>query len=327
MQPAGRWRRRAIALVGAIALALPMAGSAAESYPSKPIKVIVPFPAGGVVDIIARVLGEHMAAELGQPFVVENKVGAVGSIGTAAVANSEPDGYTLLVASPSHTVNISLYKSLPWHPIRDFAPIAMVGEIPNVVVVNPAVPAKTLAEFVAYAKARPGVLNFGSAGSGSTIHLATEMLEQVTGIRMTHIPYKGQPQAVTALLGNEVQMMTLTLALAKAHMDAGRLRGLAVTSKQRVPGVDLPTVAESGYPSYAVSTWFGYLAPAGTPQPVVERLNKSIRDALADKDVQERLHKIGLEIEAGTPREFGDFLKADVERWAGVIRQAGIKAE
>jgi tripartite-type tricarboxylate transporter receptor subunit TctC len=322
------WKRRIAAAMGALALLLPLASLAqGDAYPSRPVKVVVPFPAGGVVDIIARLLGDHMARELGQPFVIENKVGAVGSIGTATVAHADADGYTLLLASPSHTVNVSLYKNLPWDPIRDFAPIAMVGAIPNVVVVHPSVPAKTLAEFVTYAKARPGELNFGSAGSGSTIHLATEMLQQVTGIKMTHIPYKGQPQAVTALIAGEVQMMTLTLALAKSNMDAGKMRGLAVTSKQRVPGVDLPTVAESGYPSYEVSTWFGYLAPDGTPQPIVDRLNEAIRHAVADKGVQDRLHKIGMNIDVGTPREFGDFLKADVDRWAKVVRQAGVKVE
>jgi tripartite-type tricarboxylate transporter receptor subunit TctC len=322
------WKRHIAAMLGALALLLPLAGFAqGDAWPNRPVKVVVPFPAGGVVDIIARLLGDHMSRELGQPFVIENKVGAVGSIGTATVAHADADGYTLLLASPSHTVNVSLYKNLPWDPIRDFAPIAMVGAIPNVVVVHPSVPAKTLSEFVAYAKSRPGELNFGSAGSGSTIHLATEMLQQVTGIKMTHIPYKGQPQAVTALIAGEVQMMTLTLALAKSNMDAGKMRGLAVTSKQRVPGVDLPTVSESGYPSYEVSTWFGYLAPAGTPEPVVDRLNKAIRNAVADKGVQDRLHKIGMNIDVGTPQEFGDFLKADVDRWARVVRQAGVKVE
>jgi tripartite-type tricarboxylate transporter receptor subunit TctC len=297
------------------------------AYPNRPLRVVVPFPAGGVVDIIARTLGDKMAASLGQPMVVENRVGAVGSIGTAAVAQAAPDGYTLLVASPSHTVNVSLYPKLTWHPLRNFAPIAMVGEIPNVILVHPSVPAKTLAEFVAYAKARPGALNFATAGSGSTIHLAAEMLQQVSGMRLTHIPYKGQPEALTALLAGDVQMMPLTLALAKPRIESGQVRALAVTSKQRIPGIDLPTVAESGYPTYEVSTWFGYLAPAGTPEPIINRLNKEIRDALADPDVQKKLRGLGMELNSGSPQEFRAFLEADVERWAKVIKEAGIKLE
>jgi len=300
----------------------------AQPFPSKPIHVIVPYPAGGVVDVIARSVGERMTQTTGQPNVVENKVGAAGSIGTEVVARAAPDGYTLVVASPSHTVNISLYSKLPWHPLTSFAPVAMVGVIPNVILVHPSVPARTLAEFIAYAKARPGQLNYASAGAGSSIHLAAELLEQMAQIRLVHIPYKGQPEAVTALITGEVSMMPLTMALAKARIQAGQARALAVTTPKRSSTLpDLPTVAESGYPDYEVSTWFGYLAPAGTPPDIVARLNSEINAALKYPEVQKRLVALGAELDPGTPQDFAKFLEADMTRWARVIKQAGIKAD
>jgi tripartite-type tricarboxylate transporter receptor subunit TctC len=312
----------------AMALLLLAAGATAQPFPSKPIHVIVPYPAGGVVDVIARSVGERMTQTTGQPNVIENRVGAAGSIGTEAVARAAPDGYTLVVASPSHTVNISLYSKLSWHPLTSFAPVALVGVIPNVILVHPSVPVKTLAGFVAYAKARPGQLNYASAGAGSSVHLAAELLEQMAQIKLVHIPYKGQPEAVTALITGEVAMMPLTMALAKARIQAGQARALAVTTPRRSSALpDLPTVAESGYPGYEVSTWFGYLAPAGTPPEVVSRLNAEINAALKHPDVQKRLVALGAELDPGTPQEFAKFLEADMTRWARVIKQAGIKAD
>ena len=300
----------------------------AQAFPSKPIKVIVPYSAGGVVDVIARTVGERMSQAMGQPSVVENRVGAAGGVGTEAVARSAPDGYTLVVASPSHTVNISLYSKLSWHPITSFAPVAMVGVIPNVILVHPSVPAKTLAEFVAYAKARPGKLNFASAGAGSSVHLAAELLAQMAQLEMVHIPYKGQPEAVTALITGDVAMMPLTMALAKARIQSGQARPLAVTTPKRSAALpDMPTVAESGYPGYEVSTWFGYLAPAGTPPEIVNRLNAEVNAALKHPDVEKKLVALGAELDPGTPQAFGKFLEADMARWAKVIKQAGIKAD
>ena len=320
--------KRSIAFAALAVLACAGSIAHAQPYPSKPVHVVVPYPAGGVVDVIARSVGERMAQTMGQPFVVENKVGAAGSIGTEAVARSAPDGYTLLVASPSHTANISLYSKLSWHPITSFAPVAMVGVIPNVILVHPSVPAKTLAEFIAYAKARPGQINYASAGAGSSVHLAAELLEQMAGIKLVHIPYKGQPEAVTALITGEVSMMPLTMSLAKARVLAGQARGLAVTTPKRSSAMpELPTVAESGYPGYEVSTWFGYLAPAGTPAEIVTRLNAEINAALRDSGVQKRLVPLGAELDPGTPQAFGKYLETDMNRWAKVIRQAGIKAD
>ena len=304
------------------------AAAHAQPFPSKPIRIIAPYPPGGVVDVIARSVGERMTQTTGQPNIVENRVGAAGSIGTEAVARAAPDGYTLVVASPSHTVNISLYSKLTWHPLTSFAPIAMVGVIPNVILVHPSVPAKTLAEFVAYAKARPDQLNYASAGAGSSVHLAAELLEQMAQIKLVHIAYKGQPEAVTALITGEVAMMPLTMALAKARIQAGQARPLAVTTPRRSSALpDLPTVAESGYPGYEVSTWFGYLAPAGTPPDVVARLNAEINSALKHPEVQQRLVALGAELDPGTPQDFAKFLAADMTRWARVIKQAGIKAD
>lgn len=310
-------------------LALALAGQvSAQPFPSKPIKVIVPYSAGGVVDVIARSVGDRMSQSMGQPSVIENRVGAAGGVGTEVVARSAPDGYTLVVASPSHTVNISLYSKLSWHPLTSFAPVAMVGVIPNVILVHPSIPSKTLAEFVAYAKARPGKLNFASAGAGSSVHLAAELLKQMAQIDLVHIPYKGQPEAVTALITGDVAMMPLTMALAKARIQSGQARPLAVTTPKRSPALaDMPTVAESGYPGYEVSTWFGYLAPAGTPPEIVNRLNAEINAALKSPEVEKKLVALGAELDPGTPQAFGKFLEADMARWARVIKQAGIKAD
>ena len=316
------------ATLAALPIVFFAATAQAQSFPAKPIRIIVPYPAGGVVDVIARAVADRMSQTLGQPSVIENRVGAAGSIGTETVARAAPDGYTLVLASPSHTVNISLYSKLSWHPLTSFAPVAMVGVIPNVILVNPAVPAKTLAEFVAYAKARPGKLNYASAGAGSSLHLAAELLGQMAQIDLVHIPYKGQPEAVTALIAGDVAMMPLTMALAKTRIQAGQARPLAVTTAKRSAALpDMPTVAESGYPAYEVSTWFGYLAPAGTPNEIVSRLNAEIGAALKHAEVDKKLVNLGAELDVGSPQAFRTFLEADMARWARVIRQAGIKVD
>jgi len=317
-------RRGGVALAGA-GLALASAVAVAQNWPQRPLRVVVPFPAGGIVDIIARALGEPMAKSLGQPWVVENLTGASGSIGTDAVARAPADGHTLLLASPSHTTNLSLVKSLPWHPLRSFAPVTMVGSIPNLILVHPVLPVKSVGDLVALAKRRPGELNYASAGPGSAINLAAEMLRTMAGIEVVHVPYRGQPEALAALVAGEVQFMPLTVALAEAPVRAGRARALAVTSTRRLPAwPELPTVAESGYPSYEVSTWFALLAPAGTPAPVVARLNGEVRAALRLPLIEKRLLGLGMQIEPGSPPDLAAFLERDVERWARVVRAAGI---
>ncbi|MCC6776477.1 MAG: tripartite tricarboxylate transporter substrate binding protein [Hyphomicrobiales bacterium] len=302
-------------------------GVAAQGFPSKPIKVVVPYPPGGVVDVIARLVGERMSQNVGQAVVVENRTGAASNIGTEAVARSAPDGYTLVLASPAHTVNISLYPKLGWHPLKSFEPVVMVGVIPSVIVVHPSVAARSLAEIVALAKARPGQLNYASAGPGSSIHLAAEMLKQMAGIYVLHIPYNGQPAALSALMSGDVQMMFLTMALAKSRAEAGQLRPLAVTTPKRSAAMpQLPTVAET-YPGFEVSTWFAYLAPAATPAEVVAKLNAEIARAMRHPEVEKKLLGIGAELNPGTPQDLRRFLEADIERWAKVIKQAGIKID
>ena len=317
-----------LAAVLATVLALGSGVASAQAFPSRPVRVVVPYTAGGVVDIIARAVGERAAPGLGQPVVVENRTGAAGNIGTEAVAQAAPDGHTLVLASPSHTVNISLYPKLSWHPIRSFEPVIMVGVIPNLIVVHPSVPARSLAELVALAKARPGQLNYASAGAGSSVHLATEMLKQSAGVFLLHIPYRAQPEAVTAILAGDVQMMALTMALAKSRVEAGQLRALAVTTPGRSAAMpELPTVAESGYPGFDVSTWFAFLAPAGTPAEAVRRLNAELGRAIRHPEVEKRLRAAGAELSPGSPQELRRFLEADVERWAKVVRQSGIKTD
>lgn len=300
----------------------------AQPYPAKPVRMVVPYPAGGVVDVVGRTLGEQMSKSIGQPVIIENKVGAASSIGTEQVARSAPDGYTILLASPAHTANLSLYPRLNWHPLTSFAPIVMVGVIPNVVVVHPSVPARTMAEFIAHAKSRPGQLNYASAGAGTSVHLAGEMIKQATGIFMVHIPYRGQPEAVTGIISGDVQMMPLTMALAKGRVDAGQLRALALTATRRSPVMpDLPTMAELGYKDVDVSTWFAFLAPAGTPPDIVARLNAELTQAMRQPDAQKRLQTAGADLSPGSPEDLRRFLEADVARWAGVVKKAGIKLE
>ncbi len=300
----------------------------AQSFPSKPIRVVVPYSAGGVVDVIARLIGDRMSQNIGQPVIVENRTGAASNIGTELVARAPADGYTLVLASPAHTVNISLYPNLRWHPVKSFAPVVMVGVIPSVIVVHPSVPVKSLAEFVAYAKARPGQLNYGSAGAGSSVHLAAEMLKQMAELYIVHIPYRAQPEALTGLLTGDVQMMFLTMALAKGRAEAGTLRPLAVTTPKRSAAMPaIPTVAESGYPGFDVSTWFAYMAPAGTPADVVAKLNTEITSAMRDPEVAKRLQNIGAELNPGSPQDLRRFLESDIERWAKVIKQADIKID
>lgn len=297
-------------------------------YPSRTIKIVVPYSAGGVTDIIARVLSEQFHQRLGQSVIVENRPGAAGSIGTGNVADSKADGYTLLVASPSHTSNVSLYKHLNWDPIKSFAPIGKIGIVPSVIVVNPKLPVRSLAEMIKYAKANPGKLTAASAGVGSSIHLAELLLESMANIKFLVVPYKGQPDAVSDLLENRVSMMPLTMALALPYIKSGKLRALAVTSAQRSQALpDVPTVAESGFPGFEVVAWFGLLAPAGTPDAAVEKINEQIHLALKQPDVKNRLTKFGFVAQPSTPAQFGEFLRADVAKWAKILSDAGVKKQ
>ncbi len=297
-------------------------------YPSKPIRLIAPFPPGAVVDTLCRALGAPMGELLGQPVVVENRVGAGGNIGMDLVAKAPPDGYTIGMGSiGTHGINPSVYAKMPFDPVRDFAPITFAASNINVLVVNPAVPARSVAELIAYAKANPGKLSFGSAGVGTSQHLAGELFKQVTGIEMSHVPYKGAGPAVTDLIAGQIPLMFADISAALGHVRAGRLRALGVTTRARTPLLDVPTLIEQGVPDFDVNAWFGLFAPAGTPAEIVARLNGAAAKALGAPATRERLQGLGLNPAPDTPQAFERFVHAELERWAKVARAVNIRAE
>jgi tripartite-type tricarboxylate transporter receptor subunit TctC len=314
----------------ALALLLSLAfEAAAQPYPAKSIRLIVPFPPGGSADILARAIGQKAGEGLGQSFVVENRPGAGTAIGAEALAKSAPDGYAVMIGTvSSHAINPALNPKLPFDPVRDFTPISLVATIPFAMVVHPSVPASTVQEFVALARAKPGTLNYSSAGSGTSNHLAGELLRSMTGIDIVHIPYKGSAPALNDLIAGQVSMMFDLVLTAAPHVRSGAVRGLAVTGAQRssaLPG--LPTVAESGIPGYEVSAWFGIFAPAGVPQPVVQRLNAEFVKALQQPDLRQRLASQGAEPLTSTPAEFSAYLASEIDKWAKVVKAAGMKAD
>jgi tripartite-type tricarboxylate transporter receptor subunit TctC len=304
--------------------------TAAQGYPSKPIRFVVPYPPGGPLDIMARAVGQKLTEAWGQPVVVDNRAGAGGNIGADLVAKSPPDGYTLLMgAVATHAINPTLYGKVPYDPIKDFAPVALVAQVPNILVVHPSVPARTVPELIELARARPGYLNFGSGSTGSTGHLAGELFNTMAGVKMVHIPYKGGAPAMADLLAGQVQLMFDNLANALPNVRAGKLRALAVTTLARSPAVpELPTIAQSGLPGFDLTTWFGVMVPAGTPPEVVARLNAEIVRALGAKDMRERLEKMGAELPASnTPEHFAAFIRAEAAKYAKVVRDSGARVE
>ena len=318
----------ALRFVVALSLALGLAaGAAAQPYPAKPIRFIVPYPPGGSADILTRAIGQKAGEGLGQPFVVENRPGAGTAIGAEALAKSAPDGYAIMLGTvSSHAINPALNPKLPFDPVRDFTPISLVASIPFAMIVHPSVSAKTVEEFVALARAKPGTLNYSSAGSGTSNHLAGELLRSMTGIDIVHIPYKGSAPALNDLLAGQVSMMFDLVLTAAPHVRSGAVRGLAVTGAQRSPALpNLPTVAESGVPGYEVSAWFGIFAPAGVPQPVVQRLNAEFVKAMQQPDLRQRLASQGAEPLTSTPDEFAGYLRNEIDKWAKVVKAAGMK--
>ncbi|HSW15986.1 MAG TPA: tripartite tricarboxylate transporter substrate binding protein [Ramlibacter sp.] len=323
------YRNLLSAALGAAALAAgsPLAAQT-HDYPTRPIRIVVPFSAGGIVDSVARTVGDKLSIKYGQPVIVENKTGAGGSIGADFVAKSAADGYTLLTVSPSHAVLPSLQKGVTWNPVRDFKAVAGIGIVPNVVVVHPDVPAKTMAEFVALARKSPQPLTYATAGLGTSNHLSGELLAQEAGIKLTHVPYKGQPDALNDLLAGRVAMMPLTAALAMPYVKAGKLRPLAVTTAKRASAVpDLPTVSEAAkLPNYEVGTWFGLVAPAKTPDPVLRKLSADVSAILAMPEVKAKLEGLGMELAPQTAAEFDAFVAKETTKWSKVFKQAGIEA-
>jgi len=301
----------------------------AQDYPSKPVKMVVPFPPGGTTDILARAVGQKLSESWGQQVVIDNRPGAGGNIGTDIVAKSAADGYTLLMGTVgTHAINASLYGKLPFDPIKDFAPVTLVASVPNVLVVNATVDSKSVKELIALAKSKPGQLAFASSGNGTSIHLAGELFKSMTGTAMLHVPYKGSAPAITDLLGGQTNMMFDNLPSAMPHIKSGRLRALAVTSVRRSPALpDIPTIAETGVSGYEASSWFGVLAPAGTPKDVVAKIQGDIARALNAPEIKERLSGQGAEPVGNTPEQFAEHIKAESAKWAKVVKDSGAKVD
>jgi tripartite-type tricarboxylate transporter receptor subunit TctC len=320
--------KRKLALAIALAIGLPAAGLA-QAYPTKPIRIVVGYAPGGTTDIIARALANRLITTMGQSVIVENRAGAGGNIGAELVARSAPDGYTLQLGTAGNmTVNPSIYPNMSFDTVRDFQPISLIATLPNLMVVNPKVPAKNVQEFVAWAKARPGQVFFGSSGTGNTPHMTAELFNLAAGLNMVHVPYKGSGPALTDLIGGTgVQVMFDNMPSAIGFARAGSLRALAVTSPNRVASEpNLPTVRESGYPDFQVVTWFGLFAPARTPANIVERLNREVAEAVRSPEVQKKLIELGAEPTSNTPAEFAALVKSDLASWAKVVKAANIKA-
>jgi tripartite-type tricarboxylate transporter receptor subunit TctC len=321
-----------ICLLIAVTLALvasSVGAARAQPYPSKPIRFVVPYPAGGPLDTVARLLGQKVSESTRQPVIVDNKPGAGGNIGADAVAKAAPDGYTILMgAVATHAINPYLYASMPYDAARDFIPVTQIASTPNVLVVNPSVPASTVPEFIAYAKANPGKLNFGSGSTGSAGHLAGELFKTMAGVDMTHVPYKGAAPAMNDLIGGQIQLMFDNLASSLAQVRAGRIKALAVTTAKRSAlAPQLPTIAESGLPGFDINTWFGLFVPAGTPRGVVERLHAEFTRALAAPDIREKMLNLGAEPVGSTPEQFAAYVRAEAAKYARVVKASGARAD
>jgi len=315
-------------LFGAL-VAIAATCASAQNYPNKPIRLVVPFPAAGTTDILARDVGQRLTQVLGQSVVVDNRAGAAGNIGSDIVAKSAPDGYTLLMCTVStHAINPGLYSKLPYDHVKDFAPVILVARVPNVLEVNPGVPVNSVADLIKLAKEKPGQINFASSGSGTSIHLSGELFKTMAGVDMVHVPYKGSAPAVTDLVGGQVQVMFDNLPSSLAQIKAGKLRAVAVTSAQRAPALpNVPTIAESGLPGFEATSWFGVLAPAGTPPEIIRRLNAEIDKWLQSPEGKEKLLAQGAVPAGGSPDEFAVYIRSETDKWAKVIKASGAKVD
>ncbi|MPZ44331.1 MAG: tripartite tricarboxylate transporter substrate binding protein [Betaproteobacteria bacterium] len=304
--------------------ALEAGATSAQTYPAKPIRLIVPFAAGGSTDIIARVVGQKMGEGFGQQIIIDNRPGAASSLGTELGARAAPDGYTLLMGTPGLTINPSLYAGVKFHPVRDFSPVILMASVPLMIVVHPSLPVRSVEQLVRLAKSRPGDLNYASAGSST--HLTAELFMQRAGISMVHVPYKGSAPATNDLVAGHVQVAVDNILSALPHVEAGKLRALAVTSAKRaLSAPQTPTLAELGFPGFDASSWFGLLAPAGVSKDIVSQLNASAQKALQSNDVREKLVNIGAAVVGSTPEQFGTFIAGEHERWAKLIKERKIK--
>jgi len=324
--------RRLFASVAALALLAggfaTASGTWAQAYPAKPVRLVVAFPPGGGIDSVTRLLAPKLTEALGQQMIVDNRVGASGNIGTDYVAKSAPDGYTVLMAYASHASNAALFTKLPYDTVRDFQPVSLIGAVPHVILVNPSLPVKNLAELIRLAKARPGEITYSSPGNGTPLHLATELLKVTAGIDIRHIPYKGASPAMVSTMSGETQLTITTFVVATPLVKAGRLRAIAVASAKRVSTFpSLPTVAESGIKGTESNSWYGMLVPAGTPRAVVDRLHAALLKALAAPDVKARFAEQSVEISGSTPEEFDRLIRDEIAKWSKVVKASGAKAD
>jgi tripartite-type tricarboxylate transporter receptor subunit TctC len=301
---------------------------AAEQFPTRPVRIVVPFPAGGPSDILARMMAPKLTAVWGQQIIIDNRPGGGTIIGTDLVAKAPPDGHTVVMIYTGHATNPSLHSNLPYDTLRDFSAVTLCTTLPIVLAMHPAIPANTLKELIALAKAKPGTLAFATSGNGSTGHLAGEMFKSVAGVNLVHIPYKGSAPAISDVLGGQVAMTFDGLPAALPHVKAGKLKALAVTSTARSPLLpDVPTVAEHGYPGFAADAWFGVIAPSKTPKDVIAKLSTDMINAVRARDVSDKLVEMGYRPIANTPEEFDQFIRAEITKWSGVIKQAGIQID
>jgi tripartite-type tricarboxylate transporter receptor subunit TctC len=315
-------------MVGAALVPWPAPAQTANGWPNKPLRFILPFPPGGGTDILGRLIADRMTASLGQPVVTENRGGAGGNVGAEAAARSAPDGYTIVLVAPSLAISPSLYSKLNYDPVKDFAPVSLVATVPNVMVTHPSVPADTLAEFIRFAKTKPGGMNFGSGGSGTSNHLAGELFNIVAGVKLVHVPYKGVNLAMNDVLSGQIHLVVIGVPAAAPHIKAGKLRALALVAPQRASALpEVPTVAEAGLPNFEVTTWYGILAPAGTPKPIVTRLNAELVKIMHAPEMKDRLATMATDPVTSTPEEFADYIKREIVKWGEVVRQAGLKAD
>jgi tripartite-type tricarboxylate transporter receptor subunit TctC len=321
-------RRAAIGLIAmGFSACLSVTGALAQDYPSRPVKWVVGYPAGGATDILARLIGQRLSERLNQQFIIENKPGAGNNVGTEAVVNADPDGYTILLVNPANGINASLYTKLSFNFIRDIAPVAGIARVPNVMIVPPDFPAKTVAEFIAYAKANPGKVNMASSGNGTSIHLSGELFKAMTGVEMQHVPYRGSAPAVTDMIGNRVQVMFDNMPSCIAHIKAGTLRALAVTTTDRSAELpDVPTVGDT-VKGYEASAWFGVGAPARTPKAIIDKLNKEVNAILAEPAIKARIAELGGVTLIGTPADFGKIIVSETEKWEKVVKFAGARVD
>ncbi len=327
--------RRTFLAAAAALTALSMAGAAAQTgFPGKPVKIVVPFPPGGTTDIVARLIATELQRTWGQPVVIENRAGAGGNIGAEVVAKSPPDGYTLLMCTVgTHAINLPLYEQnkqkLPFHPIKDFAPITNVAAVPNVMVINPSLPVNSVKEFIGYVKANPGKLNMASSGNGTSIHLSGELFKSMTGVYMVHLPYRGSAPALQDLIAGNTQVMFDNLPSALPHIRSGRLKALAVTSRQRSPALpNVPTMEEAaGLKGFDATAWFGLLAPAGTPREIVNKVQQDVAKILATPEMREKFAGQGALPVGDTPEQFGAFIRAELEKWTRVVKFSGAKVD